>query len=300
MRDTFVRKLCELAEQDKDLYLMTGDLGYNVLDKFETRYPKRFLNAGICEQNMASVAAGMALMDKKVYIYSIGNFPTLRCLEQIRNDIAYHEANVKIVSVGGGFAYGPMGMTHHATEDVAILRSIPGLKVFTPADPYETEKVVEIANQEKGPVYIRLGKGKEKDLIREEELVYGEICLRKAGEENVILAMGPVAQEAIEAAEKLPGTAVYTVPFIKPLKRERILEIAKKYGTIYTVEEHNRVGGLGSTIAEIISDAGYPTKVVRLGLDETFTSVVGSQMFLRKQYGIDCQTIVEKIKERTK
>ena len=123
MRDAFVDTLCELAQEDENIYLITGDLGYNVLDKFWNQYPERFLNAGICEQNMASIAAGLAVEgDKSVFIYSIGNFPTLRCLEQIRNDIAYHHANVKIVSVGAGFAYGPMGMSHHATEDVAVLR----------------------------------------------------------------------------------------------------------------------------------------------------------------------------------
>ncbi len=300
MRDAFVDTLCELAQEDENIYLITGDLGYNVLDKFWNQYPERFLNVGICEQNMASIAAGLAVEgDKSVFIYSIGNFPTLRCLEQIRNDIAYHHANVKIVSVGAGFAYGPMGMSHHATEDVAVLRSIPGVKVFTPADPFEARIATQIANKLSGPVYLRLGKGHEPNLERiDTDIQYGKMSLLKEGEDTAILAMGAIAGVALEAAKcSKEKIAVYSVPFIKPFDTERVKALALKYKVLYTLEEHNRIGGLGSAVSEAVADYGLGIKVVRLGLDETFTGIVGDQNYLRKAYRINAESILDYIRE---
>ena len=158
MRNHLIAELYELAQKDSKIYLMTGDLGYGVLNRFQERFPDRFVNAGISEQNMASVAAGMALEGNTVYLYSIGNFPGMRCLEQIRNDICYPNANVKIIVVGGGFAYGQLGMSHHATEDLAVMRALPNMRVYSPADPAEAVEVIRRANSVHGPCYIRLGK----------------------------------------------------------------------------------------------------------------------------------------------
>ena len=156
MRDSFVRTLTELAPRHPELLLLTGDLGFGVLNEFAARFRRQFLNVGIAEQNMSGLAAGLALEGHAVFTYSIGNFPTLRCLEQIRNDICYHGANVKIVCVGGGMSYGPVGMSHHATEDLAILRSLPGMLVLSPCDLWEAAEAARYLVTHRGPAYLRL------------------------------------------------------------------------------------------------------------------------------------------------
>ena len=162
MKKALIRTLCDLMSQNNNIYLFTGDLGYGVMNPILEQHKDRFINAGICEQNMLSSATGMAMCGNIVFVYSIGNFPTLRCMEQIRNDAAYHKANVKIVAVGGGFAYGQLGMSHHATEDIAMMRAIPNMTVLVPADPLETVEAVKLAAVIDGPVYIRLGRGGKK------------------------------------------------------------------------------------------------------------------------------------------
>ena len=162
MRDTFVRTLIELAKNNNNIELITGDLGFGVLKPYWEQLPNQFTNAGIAEQNMTTVAAGMALEGKTVFTYSIGNFPTLRCLEQIRNDCAYHKANVKVVCVGGGFVYGSLGMSHQATEDLAILRSLPDVVVMAPGDLVEAEEATKAIAAYPGTCYLRLGRGGEK------------------------------------------------------------------------------------------------------------------------------------------
>jgi Transketolase, C-terminal subunit len=305
MRNTFIDTLFDIAKRDKNVILMTGDLGFGVLTKFWETYPKQFINAGISEQNMTAMAAGMAFEGKTVFTYSIGNFPTLRCLEQIRNDVAYHRANVKIVAVGGGFAYGALGMSHHATEDIAIMRSLPELTVFTPCDPYETAAVTELAAQMDGPCYIRLGKGGEKHLHAfPVNVIIGKALPLREGNDTAILVAGAIAEEALEAAEILYeqgiSCAVYSFPTVKPIDSETIRELAMKVDCIYTLEEHNIVGGFGSAVAEVMAE--QPTKAIlnRIGLNDEFSSIVGSQKYLRKQYGMNADIIVGKINKQYK
>ena len=162
MRDTFVKTLLEIAKKDKNVYLITGDLGFGVLKPFWEELPNQIINAGIAEQNMTSIAAGLAMQGKIVYTYSIGNFPTLRCIEQIRNDCAYHNANVKVVCVGGGFVYGSLGMSHHATEDIAMMRALPDVTVMAPGDLVEAEYATKAIYEQQGTCYLRLGRGGEK------------------------------------------------------------------------------------------------------------------------------------------
>lgn len=164
MKKALVNTLLELMEKQDNIYVFTGDLGFGVMNPIIEKYGNHFINVGICEQNLTAAATGMAMEGNIVFTYSIGNFPTLRCMEQIRNDACYHNANVKIISVGGGFAYGQLGMSHHATEDVAMLRALPNMTVLTPADTYETKEAIKLAVKIDGPVYIRLGRGGEKDI----------------------------------------------------------------------------------------------------------------------------------------
>ena len=303
MRNTAINQIDFLAAADKRICLMTADLGYNVLTPFMEHYPDRYFNVGISEQAMTAMAAGMALEGQIVFTYSIGNFPTLRCMEQIRNDICYHNANVKIIALGGGFAYGQLGMSHHATEDIAAMRALPNMRVFVPADPTETRAAVTAACETDGPCYIRLGRGGEKSLHAEKEIedIHRIQMLSKHGTVN-ILSIGSVAEEAVASANLLYSqgvcVGVYTVPTIKPIDRTGILEVASTSACLLTLEEHNVVGGLGSAVADLLAETGgVHAPLIKLGLQDVYPSIVGSQQYLRDYYGFSAEKIVKRILE---
>lgn len=300
MRNHLINKITEFAGQNENIMLITADLGFSVIEKFKERFPNRYINVGIAEQNMATVAAGLALEGNTVFIYSIGNFPTLRCIEQIRNDICYHNANVKILAVGSGFAYGTLGMTHHATEDLAIMRALPNMKVFTPCDSISAEAIAQDICRINGPCYVRLERGGEPGIFsKDEKFKIGKLKEIRKGYYIAVITIGTVINEAIKAADILreqnKNISVYGVYSLKPIDKEQILEIAKEHKYIITVEEHQITGGLGSTIAEIIAENNMNTKIIRLGLNDEFTSVVGNQEYLREIYKIDYKTIIRKI-----
>lgn len=303
MRNSFIKRLCEIAAEREDIYLITGDLGFGVVEEFAERYPERFINVGIAEQNMTAVAAGLGLEGKCVFTYSIGNFPTLRCLEQIRNDVAYHHCNVNIVAVGGGFSYGALGMSHHATEDLAIMRAIPDMVVFTPCDPGEALAATTLAVELQQPCYIRLARGKDQPIPHiTKDFQVGKANLLWEGEDAAIFAAGPVASEAIKAAQILEETenihcAVWNCLTVKPMDEETVLAAAKQAGHIFTVEEHTVVGGLGGAVAEVMASHGVESHLHRLGLQDEFTGVVGEQSYLREIYGISADKLVETIKQ---
>ena len=303
MRDAFVRVLMREMEQDPRIVLITGDLGFGVLRPVKERYPERIINAGIAEQSMVGLAAGLAATGRKTVVYSIGNFPTLRPLEQIRNDCAYHELDVKIVCVGGGFVYGSLGMSHHATEDMAVMRAIPGVTCFTPGDPAETEAVTPVMFATPGTCYLRLGRGSEPHVHAGEITgwtIPQAICLRE-GKDIALLSAGGILIELQKAAELLKqeriGAAVWSFPCLKPIDRERILTLAERYADLITVEEHTVVGGFGSAVCEVIAEAGIPCRVHRMGLQDRFTAVVGDQAYLRQLYGMDAEAIAARAKE---
>lgn len=302
MRDTFVKTLINIAKEDKNVYLITGDLGYGVLKPFWEQLPNQFINAGIAEQNMTSFAAGMALEGKTVFTYSIGNFPTLRAIEQIRNDCAYHNANVKIVCVGGGFVYGSLGMSHHATEDLAIMRALPDVTVLAPGDLVEAEYTTRAIYNHQGTCYLRLGRGGEK-LIHDklDNFQIGKAIKIKDGEKIAIFSTGAIFDEAIEASELLEEkgirTAVFTFPTVKPIDRHTIQNCAELYDLIVTVEEHNIIGGFGSAVSEVLAElAGTKARILKIGLDDRYSSIVGSQKYLRDVYGMSAARIEEKVK----
>ena len=263
--------------------------------------PDQFTNAGIAEQNMTTVAAGMALEGKTVFTYSIGNFPTLRCLEQIRNDCAYHNANVKIVCVGGGFVYGSLGMSHQATEDLAILRALPDVVVMAPADLVEAEECTRALAKYPGTAYLRLGRGGEKRIHDKiENFQIGKAIKVHDGEKIAIFSTGAIFEEVTAAYEELKekgySPAVYTFPTVKPIDKETIDEVAREFDMIATCEEHNIVGGFGSAVAEIMAEMKDKKAVLmRIGLNDEYSIRVGNQKYLRTQYGIDSKSIVKKI-----
>ena len=298
MRTSFINQLLEEAKKNENIFLVIGDLGYHVVEPFIEAIPNRFLNAGIAEQNMAGVAAGLAMTGYNVYIYSIGNFPTLRCLEQIRNDIAYHKANVKIVSVGAGYAYGSLGATHQPTEEIGALRAIPNMIVATPSDPVEARAIAKFSADYDGPMYIRLGKAGEKVAHTEESLVVnaGDILpvMSKEGNKKAVLSGGASFAYAKEQiVEQGLAYDLYSVPFVKPINREQLKTIVDNYQNgLITIEEHQASCGMGSAIVEQVNDMfangeikAYPS-IKRIAIPDEFAPIVGTQSYLREYEGL--------------
>ena len=300
MRTAFIQTLLECAKQDPNLELITGDLGFGVLKLFWEALPDQFLNVGIAEQNMTSIAAGMALEGKTVFTYSIGNFPTLRCLEQIRNDCAYHNANVKIICVGGGFVYGSLGMSHHATEDLAVMRAIPNISVFAPADAMEASAVARAVAQAPGTCYIRLGRGGEPRVHPAvPDFAIGKALPVELGSRVAIFSTGDIYAEVAKAAVLLKAAGIYptiyTFPTVKPLDTDTIHQCANTHFLIVTVEEHNLSGGFGSAIAEELTKYRHNTKLLRIGIPDVYSEVAGDQQYLRRTYHLDGGSIASRI-----
>lgn len=301
MRTAFIDTLCELAEQDERIWLLTGDLGYSVLERFASRFPSRFVNVGVAEQNMTGVAAGLALHDKIVFTYSIANFPTLRCLEQIRNDVCYHNLNVKTVAVGGGFAYGAQGMTHHATEDLAIMRALPSMMVVAPADPVETRLATRAIVGWPGPCYLRLGKASE-PVVHQTPPAFniGKAITVREGKDVTLITTGGMLFNAMQAAERLARQGiqarVLSMHTLKPLDTEAVVTAVQQTKAIITVEEHSIIGGLGSAVAEVLAESGNShITFKRIGIKDEFCRQVGSQEYLRAIYGLSIDGIVDAI-----
>lgn len=296
MRNTFINTLCDLAETHEDIFLLCGDLGYSVLEPFSMRYPDRFLNAGIAEQNMTQVAVGLAREGYNVFTYSIGNFPTLRAMEQVRYDVCYHEANVKVVAVGAGYAYGPQGVSHHTTEDIAMMRALPGMTVCAPADAVEARAAAIFMANHVGPAYVRLNKSGEPalhDAAIPLDIAPGAFLTVKEGNGTLVLATGAIVTPmAVELREKGLDWALWSAPFIGGYREEMLISMALKFQRIVTVEEHQLSGGFGSSIVEALSDlyaAGILDKmplVERVGVRNTFISTSGTQEYLRQVAGL--------------
>lgn len=295
MRTAFINQLVQEARTNDRIFLIVGDLGFNVVEPFQQLFPDRFLNIGIDEQNMVGVAAGLAQNGYNVYIYSIGNFPTLRCMEQIRYDVAYHNANVKIVSVGAGYAYGSLGASHHATEEMGMLRTIPSMVVCSPSDPYETRAITTISSNYDGPMYLRLGKAGEKNVHKQEVILrIGDFCqYEESSTQNVLFVTGSILDYAVNwVKDHHINTAIYSVPFVKPMNQSQLLSIVNLHNHVIVLEEHQMSCGLGSALIEQISDLysfgdidTMPT-IRRIAIKDEFLSVSGSQTYLRCKSGL--------------
>lgn len=296
MRKAFINRLCELARRDDRICLIIGDLGFSVVEPFAKEFPEQFLNAGVAEQNMIGMATGWSLAENKIiFIYSIANFPTIRCLEQIRNDVCYHKANVKIVSVGGGLTYGSAGFSHHAIEDLAIMRALPEMVVSAPADAHETAAITQLAVDAAGPFFIRIGKNNEPSVHSNPcSLSIGDPIVYRDNGDILLVSTGTLISEVIKAAEMLEkkglAVSVMGIPFLKPLSTGKVLHVLKDKKIVITVEEHTCFGGLGSVIAEIMAENNITLPFHRLCLPELI-DYVGSQKELRELYGIDAENI---------
>jgi len=301
MRSAFFNTLLELAGEDQRVHLVVGDLGFGAVEPFAQRFPDRFLNVGVAEQNMTGVAAGLALCGKIVFTYSIGNFATLRCLEQIRNDVCYHRADVKIVSVGGGFAYGALGMTHHAVEDLAIMRALPGMVVVAPGDPFEVEQATRAVLTQPGPCYVRLGRSGEPRLHRPNVVFkLGRAIRVREGRGLTIISSGGLLETALRVADRLAEAGVdarvVSMHTLKPIDDAEILSAAAETGAIATLEEHSVIGGLGSAVAEILAESsGRRGRLRRFGAPSTFAARVGRQEYMRAMHGLSPDAIVQSL-----
>lgn len=297
MRTAFLESLYQKAEQDDRIWLLTNDLGYSVLERFASRFPDRFINMGVAEQNMTGAAAGLALCGKIVFTYSIANFPIMRCLEQIRNDVCYHNLNVKIISVGGGLAYGPAGYTHHGVEDLAVMRAMPNMTVIAPGDPIETQLATNAIVDWPGPCYLRLGKSGEPMVHQNQpDFQIGKAIHLKHGKDVTLISTGGMLRSVLLASEKLSkqsvSVQVLSMPTLCPLDDTAILQASRTTNKIVTVEEHGPCG-LGSAVSEVLAREGKPVDLTTLRLKPGAVASAGSQDQLRSDQGLTVDEIVK-------
>jgi len=297
MRDAFISSLTSAAEVDSNVTLITGDLGFGVFEDFASKFPKQFFNSGVAEQSMLSLAAGMASTGKKVFAYSIGNFSTMRCLEQIRNDICYQKNPVTIVSVGGGYAYGTLGYSHHAIEDFSIMRTLPGMKIISPADRHEVHGAIFEIVKNPQPYYLRLGRNGE-EAIHDSltEFKSNRFIQVAGGTDGTILFTGSIGFLAKiarrELLRKSISIALYSVPYVNAIDVDELKKIALN-GRLLVLEEHYYKGGLGSEILETVHEFKIPSEMKIIGSNRSDPSQIGDRDFLLAQNGITVEGIVD-------
>lgn len=306
MRDTFAREMTALAAQRADVALLSGDIGNRMFDRYKEVAPNRFLNCGIAEANMMSLAAGMALSGLRPVIYTITPFTTTRCLEQMRVGVAYHEAPVVIVGTGSGLSYAELGPTHHSLEDLAIVRTLPGMNVVAPADCAELVAQLREALEVSNPTYMRIGKKGEPALHRESaDLGIGKANMLREGVDILVIGVGPILGEAIKAAERLKGrglsVAVASLGSIKPLDEAFLRSMAERFPKWISLEEHGVIGGVGSTLLEWLADhQRIKVKIRRLGAPDMFLNELGKQEHIRRILKIDAEGLAETLEEELK
>ena len=306
MRKVFNKELLKIAKEDPRVFMILADIGYGEIEGFAEAFPDRFINCGVAEQNMTGVACGVAMEGNIAVTYSIANFPTLRCLEQIRNDVCYHNANVKIVIIGGGMTYGELGISHHSTEDIAIMRALPNMVVLVPCDPVETAALTKMMMKYDGPVYFRCGyKGEPAIVEKPFEARLGGSSLIRNGRDVTVFFAGTVGINAKKAVEKLAQEGIdcrlVSLYSIKPIDKAAILAAAKETRGIVVLEEHNICGGVGSAVAEVLMDEGagdIPFK--RIAMPDVNATKIGCQAWMREQYGLGVSDVVSAVREIVK
>lgn len=295
MRTAFIDELSRLAAVDERIWLLTGDLGFTVLEDYAEKFADRYINMGIAEQNMIGVAAGLAASGAIPFVYSIANFPIMRCLEQIRNDVCYHNLPVKIVAVGGGFTYAAYGYTHFGVEDLAVLRPLPHMTILSPGDPMEAQVATRAIAADPGPGYLRLGRAGETVLHETSpDLTIGRPIVLRKGRDGTLLATGSILNLAVQAADTLAAhgmnISVMSAVSISPFDPKVIEDMADR--PIITLEEHGR-GGLGSIIAEILAGMGGETPFKTLFMDGEPPKTAGNHDYMRTLFGLTEEAIVK-------
>lgn len=294
MRTALLDELTALAARDPAVVLIVNDVGFSVVETFQQRFPERFINAGVAEANMIGVAAGLALTGRRVFVYAIAPFTTYRCLEQIRLDLCRTKLPVTLVGLGGGFTYGQLGTTHHPTEDVAVLRALPGMRVLAPCDAAETRALVPYLGTGGGPIYLRLEKSGQPDVhVTPPAVGPGRAVRVRAGDDVTLVAYGTMVQVCLAAAERLAArgmsAGVISAVSLKPLDPALLDELRAR--PVVSVEEHSVIGGLGGALAEAAADAGVPAPRLRLGVPDAYAEVTGDQAYLRSIFGLTAEGI---------
>lgn len=282
MREAYVKALAEEGLKNKDIFGLVGDIGTLTYDDFKAACPDRFVNVGIAESNMVGMAAGLALEGKIPFVYSITPFTTARAFEPIRVNVCYQNLNVKVVGCGSGFSYSTLGCTHHATDDIAIMRALPNMVVLSPADPREAQKIVKAAVEHAGPVYIRIGRSGEPNITpKDYNFKIGKAIRLRKGRDLTIIGTGSILYNALDASERLREESgldieVINMSSIKPIDQEAIIMSANKTRGVLTLEEHSIIGGLGSAVAEVLAENQIATPYRRLGLKDFFCHEYGA------------------------
>ena len=296
MRNAFAEEMTRVAATDKRVVVLSGDIGNKLFDKLKAVDEKRFYNCGIAEANMMGMAAGMAMSGLRPFVYTITPFTTTRCFEQIRVDVCYHHAPVVIVGTGSGLSYSELGPTHHSLEDMAILRTLPGMRVLAPCDANELRQALHEVLKDDSPTYIRIGKKGEADIHPSlPDLKLGKVLVIRPGTDVALLCAGNMMADTLKAADLLAasGISAEVVSFhtVKPLDADYLQQAASRFKLLVTVEEHSRIGGFGSAVAEW--RMAQPRNVAQLGFgtDDVFMHEVGSQAYARKKYGLTADNI---------
>jgi len=302
MRTAYCKALYKIMSEDNRVFALTADIGFRNFDQIIADFPERFINVGVAEANMMGIAAGLALSGKIPFTFTIAPFVTMRCLEQIRVDLCYHKLPVKIIGAGGGFVYGSQGATHHAIEEIGILRTLPDMTIISPSDPLETGKAVHASMDLECPVYIRIGRNKEPALHSDEyEFRIGKADIMREGGDISIIAHGLTVKNSLDAADMLAHegirATVVNMHTIKPIDRTAVLKCAKETGAILTVEEHNIIGALGSAVAEILAEeSAHPVLFKRAGLNDIYIRMNAEHAELQQEYGLDSSGITQSAK----
>jgi len=305
MTSAFTRSLMKLMDEHDDIITITADMGYSVFENIQTKFPKRFFNTGVTEQASASFAAGMALSGYKVFFYAQAAFATMRCFEQVRLDVAYNHTNVKIIGTNAGFSLNQLGASHFSVEDIGLMRLLPQFTIFTPGDPKEMEWAMKEAYKIDGPVYIRFTKlGSKTFHPRSFTNKIGNIIILAKGIDATLFISGGLLEMGMEVRGELKkkgiDLSVVSVPTIKPINSEMVLKEIRRTKTVFTLEEHSVIGGLGTTIAEIIAEANLNIHFTKIGFPDKYTSVTGSIAFLLDYNGISVDKIVKVILKKIK
>lgn len=298
MRTALIDELTRLAATDPRVVLIVNDVGFSVVEPFQQRFPERFINAGVAEANMIGVAAGLALTGHRVFVYAIAPFTTYRCLEQIRLDLCRTKMPVTLVGLGGGFTYGQLGTTHHPTEDIAMLRALPGMRVLAPCDALETRALVPYLGTGEGPIYLRLEKAGQQDVHAAIPRVGpGQSVRVREGADVTLVACGTMVQVSLATAQRLEArgvqAGVISAVSLKPLDPVLIEELRTR--PVVTVEEHSVIGGLGAALAEAAADACVPAPRLRIGVPDTYAEVAGDQGYLRSLVGLTAEGIEARV-----
>lgn len=297
MRNTFSDTLVAIADADPRVLLLTGDHGYALFDSFRAAHPDRYINAGIAEQNMVGMAAGLARMGFHPFVYGLAAFVPVRVLEQIKLDVAHDDLPVIFCGDGAGFVYSSLGTSHQSLEDIACIRAVPGMVVLSPADRHELAAAMHHAHGSRRSVYLRMGKADRGDVHAEGTAVDTTRlqCLRPGRDGGTtILATGPIATTALQVAEQMDGVAVWTAPLIKPFDTEGLVGICRSSSRLVTMEEHSVMGGFGSLVAEETS-AIHPLPILRIGVRDRFSEHCGSYDYLLREHGLDLETVAARI-----